>query len=164
MDANFWIDFSIFDYRKEDSMKDRHGAHFNALVDSQGRVQVVTVSEGKLLHIRWSRQTPDLPIFKQYGESNPYMQIASSSDGSLYISSSSNLNPYHDVVTLLRSDNFGETFEIDRYLVYEPEKNLGKARLEMPEHINTGKNSTGFLLLRQIELDAGRYGFVSFFE
>lgn len=162
MEANVWVDSSIFDYSREDSAKDRYGAHFNALIDSQGLVQIVTVSQGKLLHIRWSRQTPDLPLFKQYGKSNPYMQIASSSDGSLYIAASANLNLYHDVVTLLRSDNFGETFEVDSYLVYDPKNNLGKSRLEMPVHINTRENSTGFPLIRQVEIDDGRYGFVSF--
>lgn len=156
-----WIDQALLTYPEHDGFKDRYGAHFNALIDNISQVQIVTTSEGTLLHVRWHTSNPAAPVLQRLGNSNPYVQIAHSSDGTLYIAGCFDPGHYKDVVKLLRSADGGASFVPERYLVYEPEINLGKARIEMPLQINL--TSGQLPLVRQIERPDGLYGFVAFF-
>ncbi|MBK1647699.1 hypothetical protein CKO36_03580 [Rhabdochromatium marinum] len=164
-DPETWNHVQLFDYTADDGLKDRHGAHFNAVVDSMQQVQMVTVSNGKLLHLRWSPLDPLGAVrIRRLGASSPYMQIATTADGRLYIASSANPRPYHDVVRLLRSDDNGSSFTFDRYLLFEPEHNLGKARLEMPASLPWGFPADFPPVLRQVETAQGTFTFVLFLD
>lgn len=152
-----WADGFMYQYSAADGLSDRYGAHFSAAVDSKDNVHVVTRSDDKVIYFRISDYTLVDPIPKILGNGNPYTQVSIADDDAVYVSFADTAKGFSDIVWLLKSTNGGEDFELSSSLIYRPKKDLGKARIEVPAHVDSS-----LPVLRQITHPDGLNGLVSF--